>query len=202
MLFLKEKRQRIELKERERVSKQRQIEQLKEQLQQAESGIEDERAAVQALEKQVRYFLGICLKYVFVKQVAAARTDLDKYTVEYDSVCRELQDAQGDERESAMEVRKKALVDNLKRIFPDRVVCFSSFRAYTIVYTVWSSRGHLQPIASKVSVGRYKSVGQEYERYYCRHGRHRARMHSIHEGTTARTRIVFAAVLLGSSTNQ
>ncbi len=117
-------------------------------------------------------------------------------------MCRELQDAQGDERESAMEVKKKALVDNLKRIFPDRVVCFGGIPANTIACSVWSSRGHLQPIASEISVGRDEGVGQEHERNHCRHGCDCARMHSIHEGTTTRTRTVPAVVLLGSSTDQ
>lgn len=106
MCSLAEKQQRIATKEREKEAHTRKVEQLHEQLQQHESLIADERATVAHLDRQVH----------------EARDKIEKCSGEFEQVSKQLQDAGIDERESQSEQRKKALIENLKRIFPERVV--------------------------------------------------------------------------------
>ena len=114
--------QRIKLKNDELERQRRKVEAHSEQLDQTQSAIDDERAAVGKLDKQVCYALMIIIANAPHPQVHDTTEAMAAASDQLREVDQKLAEIGVDEHEGHREQRKKALVDNLKRIFPDRVV--------------------------------------------------------------------------------
>uniref|UniRef100_A0A915Q3C1 Structural maintenance of chromosomes protein n=1 Tax=Setaria digitata TaxID=48799 RepID=A0A915Q3C1_9BILA len=116
---------RVKNKEQEIERMSRQGEQLAENIVSQSSLIDDEKKNLQNLEVQVR----------------ESKERLEKVTSELNNVSRQLSEAHGDTAESERNRKRNEAIENLKRIFPDRVygrlvdLCQPSHRRFQIAIT-------------------------------------------------------------------
>ncbi|VDK74855.1 unnamed protein product [Litomosoides sigmodontis] len=116
---------RVKNKEQEMERLSRQGEQLAENIVSQTNLIDDEEKNLQNLEVQVR----------------ESKERLEKVTTELNNVSRQLSEAQGDTAESERNRKRNETIENLKRIFPDRVygrlvdLCQPSHRRFQIAIT-------------------------------------------------------------------
>lgn len=82
-----------------------------------------------------------CEQSLLVLQVCESKEKLEKVTSELAEVSRQLQDAHGDTAESERNRKKNEAIENLKRVFPDKVygrlvdLCQPSHRRFQIAIT-------------------------------------------------------------------
>ncbi|CAI4222154.1 unnamed protein product [Auanema sp. JU1783] len=117
--------EKIKTKEQEKERCKRQIEHLLETSEQQKSLLKDENTNLVHTERQVK----------------DSKEQLEKVTTELDDVSKQLSDASGDTAESERVRRRNEAIDNLKRVFPDKVygrlvdLCQPSHKRFQLAVT-------------------------------------------------------------------
>ncbi|MFH4974649.1 hypothetical protein AB6A40_001358 [Gnathostoma spinigerum] len=152
LLAVTEKRKNKE-HEIERTS--RQMEHMGEKIESQTNLIEEEKKNLQLLEKQV----------------CESKERLEKVSIELNDVSRQLTDAHGDTAESERNRRKHEAIDNLKRVFPDRVygrlvdLCQPSHRRFQIAITKVLAKHMMSIVCDSAETARESIVYLKEQRF-------------------------------------